>query len=973
MANDAQPYRLASGGLIDRSRALTFRFDGATLCGLEGDTLASALLANGVRTVARSFKYHRARGVYTSGAEEPNALLTIGSDARWTPNTRATQVWLEHGLTARSQNRWPSLRWDVGSVNDLLSPLLRAGFYYKTFMRPRKWWPWYERGIRALAGMGRAPRLPDPDQYEKQYHHCDCLIVGLGPAGIAAALAASRDRTQRIIALDSDRLAGGSLLFNRAIVDGLDGLHWAEKTMAAINEQQHVQTLLRTTAFGYYDDNLIAAVESVPPADGSGIRERIHWIRARRVILATGSHERPLIFPGNDRPGILLASAARTYLNRYAVAPGKRVAILTNNDSPYALARELSESGVSVVAVIDTRVHAPATHTGLPVRRGYSVARTWGRSAVRAIRIERQDPSASAYEHIECDALCVSGGWTPAVQLHAQAQGTLRYDESLNAFVPANARQSHVSVGAATGALSTAAALREGWIAGGGGSDPPESSDTVEDRSDSRVASPMRRSGEAFVDLQNDVTAADIALAASEGFDSVEHLKRYTTLGMGTDQGKTSNMNGYGLLASATGREIASLGVTTFRPPYVPVTLGALAGHHRGAAFAPVRHSPLHEVHAAAGAIFVNVGLWRRPRCYPRAGESITEATIREARAVRSCVGIVDISTLGKIDLQGGDTAELLERVYCNRWRSLPIGKARYGLMLREDGIVLDDGTTSRFGPHHYFMTTSTANAGKVMSHLEYCLQVLWPELAVHALSVSEQWCAMALAGPQSRAVLQQAFDIDLGNAALPHLGALELQIAHTRARILRVSFSGELAYELYVPSAAGPAIWNRLLDIGASFGITAYGTDALTVLRVEKGHVAGPEIDGRTTPADLGLQRLRSADKHYIGRRLGERPGLVDPRRPALVGVQPLDVSRPLRAGAQLVEPSAQHASLGHLTSAVHSPTLGHAIALGLLRDGLACKGRRLLARDPLHKECVEVTVVDPVFVDPAGERFRV
>jgi sarcosine oxidase subunit alpha len=592
---------------------------------------------------------------------------------------------------------------------------------------------------------------------------------------------------------------------------------------------------------------------------------------------------------------------------------------------------------------------------------------------VRAIRIERHGPTAAAYEDIECDALCVSGGWTPAVQLHAQAQGTLRYDEPLNAFVPASARQSHVSVGAANGALSTAAALEQGWIAGGGGSDAPESNDSVESRGEFQIASPLRRSSEAFVDLQNDVTAADIALAASEGFDSVEHLKRYTTLGMGTDQGKTSNMNGYGLLARVTGRAVASLGVTTFRPPYVPVTLGALAGHHRGASFAPVRHSPLHDVHAAAGAIFVNVGLWRRPRCYPRAGESGSDATVREVRAVRSGVGIVDISTLGKIDLQGGDTAELLERVYCNRWRSLPIGKARYGLMLREDGVVLDDGTTSRFGPHHYFMTTSTANAGKVMSHLEYCLQVLWPELDVHALSVSEQWCAMALAGPQSRAVLQQAFDIDLGNAALPHMGARELQIAHTRVRILRVSFSGELAYELYVPGTAGPAIWNRLLEVGAAFGITPYGTDALTVLRVEKGHVAGPEIDGRTTPADLGLQRLRSPDKHYIGRRLGERPGLLDPRRPALVGVQPLDASRPLRAGAQLVEPSAQHASLGHLTSAVHSPTLGHAIALGLLRDGLAYKGQRLLARDPLHKECVDVTIVDPVFVDPAGERLHV
>lgn len=974
MADNSQSHRLTTGGHIDRSTPLQFEFNGQSYAGYDGDTLASGLLANGVRVVARSFKYHRPRGIFTAGPEEPNALVCVGSGARATPNTRATQVWLQHGLTASSQNHWPSLHWDVHAASARLGPLLAAGFYYKTFMRPRRLWPYYEHAIRKMAGMGTAPTLPDPDHYEKQYHACDDLVIGLGPAGIAAALAASQNTQRRIIALDMDRQPGGSLLFDHSHINGVPCARWMQQSWSELTSRANVTMLLQTTAFGYYDDNLIAAVEQCPASDATGMRERLHWIRAKRVILATGAHERPLVFPGNDRPGVMLAGSARAYLNRYAVAPGKKVAIVTDNDSAYALAHDLANSGVRVMAVIDHRRH-PSHGVGVPLRAGHRVIDTRGKFGLTSIRIAPIDGGKA--ETIECDTLCVSGGWTPAVQLHAQAQGSLRYSTAIGAFVPTDARQAHVSIGAASGAFSTNEALGQGWKAGGGSGPAPhiDAADRFIARAgESQCELPPHRSQrKAFVDVQNDVTVADIALAAREGYDSVEHLKRYTTLGMGTDQGKTSGINGFNLLAKLTQRSAGSLGVTTFRAPYVPVTFNAIAGAHRGKHFAAIRRSALHDAHVAAGAQFIDAGLWHRPRCYPLTGESMQEATNREVRAVRSSVGMVDVSTLGKIDIAGRDSLELLERVYCNRWRSLEIGKARYGLMLREDGIVLDDGTTSRLGPDHYFMTTSTAHASKVMSHLEYCAQVLWPELDVHITSVTEQWCAMAVAGPKSRAVLEQVLGEDLSTASMPHLGVRQLSFQGEQLRLMRLSFSGELAFEVYVPADLGPSIWARLLAAGRPHGITPYGTDALTVLRVEKGHVAGPEIDGRTTAVDLGLGKMCSDQKLYIGRRLLARPALQDPARPTLVGLMPLNPQRPLRSGAQLVEREGSSTVLGHTTSAVYSATFGHYIALALVNAGATRKGSELLALDPLRDDQQQVRVVDPVFFDPSGERMRV
>ena len=922
-----------------------------------------------MRVVGRSFKYHRPRGIYTSGPEEPNALVSVGVDDRVTPNTRATQVRLIEGLAARSQNRWPSLRFDLHAGLAALSPAIAAGFYYKTFMRPRALWPLYERGIRKLAGMGCAPALADPDHYDKQYHHCDHLIVGLGPAGIAAALAASQHSGRRVLALDADERAGGSLLFDRTRIDEVDAAGWAERSLSALRLRTNTKLLLRTTAFGYYDDNLIAAIERLQGSSGALIAERVHWIRAKQVILATGAHERPLIFSGNDRPGILLASAARSYLNRHAVTAGHRVAIVTNNDSAYALAEDYRAKGIAVSAIIDVRAEVHAGNT-LATRNGYRIVRTFGRHALQAIQVARI-AGHSDTEVLECDALCVSGGWSPAIHLHAHAQGTIHYDEALGAFCPGAARQAHASAGSCTGAFDTQTCLRQGWIAGGG---PPEDVPRAADeRPAGNVLSPppsIVLDETAFVDLQNDVTVADVRLAAREGFDSVELLKRYTTLGMGTDQGKTSNTIGFGVLAQLTGRSIASLGVTTYRPPYVPVTLSALAGHYRGKTFAPVRQSPLQELHHQAGAVFADTALWRRPRAYPQGRESLQQAVNREVRAVRESVGMVDVSTLGKIDVQGRDALAFLERIYCNRFATLEVGRVRYGLMLREDGIVLDDGTTGRLGEHQFFMTTSTANAGKVMSHLEQCRQVFWPELDVHLSSVTDQWCAIAVAGPNSRALLESVLDADLNPGMLPPLGILNHRIGKIPVRLFRVSFSGELAFEVYTPADFGPVVWRHLFEAGKRFEITAYGTDALTVLRVEKGHVAGAEIDGRTTPADLGLGKLRATYKDYIGRRLGERPGVVDPTRPSLVGLIPVDKHSRLRSGAQLVDGANSTQSLGHTTTAVYSETLGHWIALALLSGGSTNAQREIIASSPVHSESVRVQVVAPVFYDPKGLR---
>jgi heterotetrameric sarcosine oxidase alpha subunit len=962
-----QPHRLPSGGRIDRSRPLRFSFDGNSYEGFAGDTLASALLANGVTLVGRSFKYHRRRGIYTAGPEEPNALVRLRTGARAEPNTRATMVELYDGLVAESQNRWPSLKFDVMGVNSLLSPLFVAGFYYKTFMWPGSLWMTYERFIRKAAGMGEAARLPDPDRYAHRHAHCDVLVVGSGPAGIAAALAAAR--------------AGARVMMVEERV-------WAERVIAALAAMPDVQILPRTTAFGYFDHNVVGLIERVadhlPEPPPHGVRQVLWLVRAKRVVLATGAIERPLVFADNDLPGVMLASALRRYANEFAVGAGRRAAFFTNNDSAYAAALDLARAGIAVHAIVDSRAAPPdgavdaARRTGIEVLTGHVVRRALGRQGVEGIAVS--PVSAEGTRIIPCDVLGVSGGWAPTVHLHSQSGGKLRYDASLACFVPGSAKQAEALAGAANGAFGLADCLRDGAEAGAAAANAiglkasPGPLPRVEAEEGWRIEPlwqvPKTEGGKRFVDIQDDVTAEDIALAHRENYVSVEHLKRYTTLGMGTDQGKTSNVNGLAIMAALRGEDILAVGTTTFRPPYTPVTFGAIAGSHVGKHLDPIRRTPLHDWHVANGARMYEAGQWLRPRVYIRGGESFRDAWIREVNTVRNGVGIADVSTLGKIDIQGPDAAAFLDRLYCNPMRSLPVGKARYGLMLRDDGIVMDDGTLARVGEHRYTMTTTTANAGKVLAMMERLLQVDWPSLRVVVTSITDQFAQIACAGPESRALLGRVVDgIDFANAAFPMLGVRDGRVGDVPVRVFRVSYSGELAYELAVPSDDALAVWTRLIEAGA----TPYGLEAMGAMRIEKGHVAAPEINGQTTPADLGLGKLVSTKKEFVGKALLQRPALTDPNRKTLVGLRPIDGTTPIRAGSQLVlDPDAPPpvTMVGHVTSVTWSPTLGHPIALALLANGARRRGETMIAASPLSGEFVQVQVTSPYFYDPEGTR---
>jgi methylglutamate dehydrogenase subunit C len=997
----AQPFRLKEGGRIDRRRELGFAFDGRKLTGHPGDTLASALLANGVRLVGRSFKYHRPRGILSAGPEEPNALVHLGSGARLEPNMRATMIELKDGLEATSQNRWPSLGLDLMAATRPFASLLPAGFYYKTFMWPRRFWRnVYEPSIRRAAGLGAAPSEPDPDAYAKVHAHCDVLVVGGGPAGLSAALAAGRGGARVILADERSEL-GGSLLSDARLIDGAPAAHWVEEMRAELALLPDVRLLGRTTVFGYYDHNVLGAIERVTdhlatPAAGLP-RQRLWIIRARRVILATGAIERPLTFTGNDLPGVMLASAVLAYLNRYAVVPGRRAVVFTNNDDGYRTALDLHAAGIEVAAVVDPRpelageLARQARERGLDCCPGHVVARATGGRSLRGVDIlplARGMPLNAARRE-PCDLLAMSGGFDPALHLHSQAGAKPVYDLKIAALRPSEAAQAEWVIGAAAGDFQLAACLSDGLAAGAeaarlcGFPAKEMAATTTDDVEEApimplwRVPEPDRKKpGKAFVDFQNDVTAADVALAAREGYVSIEHAKRYTTLGMATDQGKSGNLNGLGLLAEARGVPIAALGTTTFRPPYTPVAIGALAGHERGRHYQPIRRTALHGWHERAGAVFTEAGHWLRPQYYPRPGESMDEAIKREVETVRQAAGLVDVSTLGKIDLQGPDAAAFLDRLYVNAFSTLKPGRARYGLMLREDGIAFDDGTTSCLAPGRYFMTTTTAHAASVLQHMEFHHQVVWPELDVSFASVTDQWCAIALAGPRSREVLAAVVgNVEVSNEALPYMGVAEAALCGIPARIFRISFSGELAYEINVPAGYGELVWQALMKAGAPFGIAPYGTEAMGIMRLEKGHVAGPEIDGRTTARDLGLARMVSGRKDFIGRRLTERPGLADPERPQLVGLVPGERAERLRAGAHLLPPDAElRAGLaqGHVSSIGYSPTLGHFIALGFLRRGPDRIGERLDAVYPLKDERVAVEVRHPVFVDPEGTRLR-
>jgi len=981
------PFRLAEGGRVDRRRRLRFRFDGRALEGFEGDTLASALLANGVRLVGRSFKYHRPRGILAAGEEEPNALVELRGDARREPNTRAPQVELFDGLEATSQNRRGPLAFDLMAANQAFAPFLKAGFYYKTFMGPgRAWETLWEPLIRRAAGLGRAARTPDPDSYEEAHLHCDVLVVGAGPAGLAAADAARRAGA-RVVLTEQRAELGGAL---QAEADGLDD--WVAGIAAGFDGDD-ARLLTRTTVTGYYDHDVLVAVERVAdhlraPAAHQP-RQRLWVIRAREVVLATGAHEQPLLFAHNDRPGIMLSGAVRRYLHGHAVVPGRRVVVATATDDGYVTALDLARAGVDVPAIVDARtqpgpVAAEAEAAGIELLTGQVPLRAVGKRRVRGLEVGHHGD-----EHpqlVSADAVAVSGGFAPALHLASESGARPVYDERIAAFVPGAPVQHERSAGAARGVFDLAGCLEDGRHAGmaaaqaaGLSSTDLPALPTVEPRAEAPFA-PRHvpaDGAKAFVDLQNDVTVADLRLAVQEGYGRTEHAKRYTTLGMATDQGKTAGLNGLAVLAEAKGCGVGDLAPTTFRPPYTPLAVGAFAGHARAMDYQPIRRSAMHRAHERLGAVFGEAGHWLRPRCYPRGDESLMEAAAREAIAVRASVGLCDVSTLGKIEIRGPDARELLNRVYINAWSKLAVGKARYGLMLREDGLALDDGTTSCLADDHFVMTTTTANAAKVLQHLEFLHQTAWPELDVALASVTEQWCAMALAGPRARDVLGLVLDgADVSNAALPFMGLLESTAGGAPVRVFRISFSGELAFELACPRGYGEALWERVLRAGAAFDITPYGTEALAILRIEKGHPAGQEFDGRTTAGDLGMARLVSAKKHCVGRTLAERPGLTDPERPALVGLVPVATDQQLRGGAHLVADPGDARTASDLgwTSSVHwSPHVGAWIALAFVAGGLErWRGRRLWAVYPLKAEAVAVEVRAPCFVDPEGVRLR-
>lgn len=999
--NDTQANRLDHGGRIDRSKRIAFRFNGKTLSGYEGDTLASALLANQVSIVGRSFKLHRPRGIFGSGAEEPNAIMQVGKGASTLPNLKATQVDLYDGLEAWSTKGWPSVNFDVAEVIDVAGRVLSAGFYYKTFMFPGSWWEIYERIIRRSAGFGRAPELPDPDFYEHRNAHCDVMVVGAGPAGLMAALSAAQSGARVIIA-DEQSEFGGQLLSSKELIDALPPGEWLEKTVNALSEMDNVTRLSRSTVFGYFDQNFLTIAQSctdhLGPVAGGNVRQRLWRVRARQVVLAQGAFERPLVFCNNDRPGVMLASAVSTYLNRYAVCPGRSAVVFTNNDSAYQAALDVQAAGIVVHAIVDSRPDAAgslgqeAKAAGIPVLAGHLVVEAIGRKRVSGVKIARWSGDASenvqTVINIKCDLLAVSGGWSPAVHLHSQAGGKNDWDDALHCFVPGETAQANISAGACKGQWSLESCLREGIDAGNAAAKAcgfpvaeipvakcrPIETNPVQALWRVPAEKDPDRCPKQFVDFQTDASVADIRLAVREGYRNVEHVKRYTAMGFGTDQGKLGNINGMAVVAECLDLSIPEVGTTTFRPAYTPVTFGMCAGESVGALFDPVRKTAIQPWHDVAGARFENVGQWIRPWYFPQQGEDLQAAVARECLATRRSVGIMDASTLGKIDVQGPDAVRFLERIYTHDVAAMKPGRCAYGIMLGEDGMLKDDGVMARLGEQHFYLTTTTGGAAAVMSWLELWLQTEWPDLEVYLTSLTDHYSTIAVAGPNSRKVVQKlGCNIDLESSAFTFMSVKDCEIAGIPAQVFRVSFSGELAFELNVDSSYAHHIWTLLMDAGKEYDITPYGTETMHVLRAEKGFViVGQDTDGSVSPLDLGMNWLISKNKDFIGKRSLARPDSSRKDRKQLVGLLSSDNTTVLPEGTQLVEdPSAAKPvpMCGHISSSYFSPSLAHPIAMALVTSGRARKGKTVYAA-LADGSSLPVKLVSPVFYDPKGER---
>lgn len=986
-------FRIANAGRVDRSQALSFRFNGRSLEGYAGDTLASALLANGVHLVARSGKYHRPRGIFTAGNDEPNALVQLETGARTEPNLRVTEIELYAGLTAASVNCFPSPEFDLRALHQIAAPILVAGFYNKTFMWPRSFWrKVYEPLIRKAAGMGSAPELPDPDVYDRMHWHCDVLIIGAGPAGLVAASALAQSGL-RIVLVDELREPGGSLLDRPGTVDGFDGATWVSRRLAELSNRANVLVLPRTSAFGYYDHNYVMAVERrtdhLGPGRAAGIaRQRLWHFRSRHVILATGAQERAIVFGNNDLPGIMLSHAVSVYANRYGVACGKRGVAFVNNDLGFAHALESHAITKNVSHIIDARqtidpdLVRRATSAGVEVLRNHVVTHALG--GKRVGRIHARSVDSSHARSLDCDHVLVSGGYNPAVHLFSQARGTLRYDAHFACFVPDKPRQAVDVAGALNARFTVATAIADGRAAAArtlhalGHSTPvpePGRADDLRIRPVWSVTALLgeKLPGKPFVDFQNDVTEADIRLAAREGFRSVEHAKRYTGTGMATDQGKTSNVLGLALLADALGKSIPEVGTTTFRPPFTPVTFGVLAGRDINEMSDPIRTTPMHAWHVKHGAVFENVGQWKRPWYFPTLGEDLHAAVRRECKAVRTTAGILDATTLGKIDIQGPDAAQFLDRIYTNAWTNLAVGSCRYGVMCKADGMVMDDGVTARLGPGRFLMTTTTGNAARVLDWLEEWLQTEWPDLKVYCTSVTEQWATVAIAGPNARRILRElAPDLPLGTSEFPFMTFRETRVAGMEARVFRISFSGELCYEINVPSWHGLALWEAVMAVGEKHGLTPYGTETMHVLRAEKGFaIVGQETDGTVTPQDLGMDWIVSKQKDFVGKRSFNRIDTQRKDRKQLVGLLPQDRNFVAAEGSHLVATpersrftaAAGSPSIGHITSSYYSSNLARGFALALVLNGRSLSGKTIHCVTDGRLE--PMSVCEPVFFD--------
>jgi len=1009
-----QPMRLPRGGDIDRTRVINFLFNGRALQGFYGDTVASALAANAIKLVARSFKYHRPRGLYSAGPEEPNALLSITINGRKEVNARTTMVELQEAMVIESQNCFPSLAFDVGVVNNLLSPVLVAGFYYKTFMWPGlKGWFFYEKIIRKAAGMGDTGLTPDNGKYELVHHHCDLLIVGAGLAGITAAIACA-DQGFDVLLVEQHAVIGG-LLSGQSQHQA-----WLTRAKNIINDSPNITLLTQTTTFGVYDNNVFSLVEKVKASkvvDGL-VDERLHEIVATQCIMATGAIERPLVFSGNDIPGILLAGAAQQYLHRYAILPGQAIVVFCNNSSAYQVAIQLQQAGAQVLAVVDSRQQVESqlklslkAHD-IELYQHAVVGKAIGTKCLKQVKVYENNGSelGPLRQSIACDSLLVSGGWSPTVHLHSQAGGQLDYSEQYAALLPKESSSELHCVGSANGDFSFVETQNRAWLLGKQilgqyllskdllnkelsdlmlstqELSPPDLSKQEPMALPSQLILNSNEiayhiealwsvpgPGKKFVDLQNDVTVDDIALAAREGYQSVEHLKRYTTLGMGTDQGKLSNINALALMAEQLSKSIVDTGTTRFRPPYTPVSIGAWAGNETGKHLTPTRRSPLHQWHQDQGSNFTISGAWLRATDYRNQGESKRDAAIREAAHVRQHAGIVDVSTLGKIRVDGPDALTFLNRVYVNNFSSLKINRARYGIMLRDDGLVFDDGVVIRLGQLSYLVTTTTAKAAQVLRQFDRLSQIDWPELEVAFTSTTDQYAAMAIAGPNSKAVLENSIaGIDFSDESLPFMGYAKGTLAGVPVEICRLSFSGELAYELYIGADFGLECWSLLLAHNKSLNLKPYGVDALDILRIEKGHFTGAEIDGRRTLDDLGMAGFQSKKKNCIGQILAQRQAYQRPNRLQYVGFVSLS-DQPLQEGMQLIQDAqdlTEHQTFGHLCSVCYSPSLGQEIAVGVLKNGRARMGEKFWAVSPLQGLRIEVEVRSPYFYDPKNTR---